>query len=234
MKLNPYFFILILFFSLPALGQQNYFNVPSFETTKEKKVFFQEQLNIYDLIESNTTLDYGLGNGREVGVNFYGFRNKNPITKNALNDDEDNKFRDMGLVNFLQTFSLNDHETFGAGAQTGLRFSKNVKTEFAAMGYLGYSRFDNRRYRVTVGPWIANSVYTTATDTLNILAALEYRATDTLSVVMDSLGGSSPVSVTVIGLMWEQVEHWPLSLGYQFPNGNKGGRALVFELTYNP
>lgn len=53
-----------------AFGQQNLLNVPSGQITKSGNLFFQEQLNFARLTgTSNTTIDFGLGWGWEVGFN---------------------------------------------------------------------------------------------------------------------------------------------------------------------
>jgi len=53
--------LLLLLNSFLSFSQQNFINVPSSEATKKHKLFFQQQLNFNELIQSNTTIDYGLG-----------------------------------------------------------------------------------------------------------------------------------------------------------------------------
>lgn len=74
MKLNikSILITLIIFTKLGAVAQQNFINVPSSEATIKNKVFFQQQLNFNELIQSNSTLDFGLGKGFEVGANILG------------------------------------------------------------------------------------------------------------------------------------------------------------------
>ena len=57
---------------LVCFSQQNFINVPSGDVTSCKKVFFQEQLNFNESIQSNTTIDLGIGKGFELGVNILG------------------------------------------------------------------------------------------------------------------------------------------------------------------
>jgi hypothetical protein len=71
---GQYFILLSIFSSLPSKGwaQQNLFNVPSAEITEKNKFFFQQQFNIdSNAGDSNTTVDYGLGNNWEVGINLF-------------------------------------------------------------------------------------------------------------------------------------------------------------------
>ena len=60
-----------LVFSQTGWSQQNLFNVPSGTITRKGEVFLQEQLNLGRFGESNTTIDYGLGNNWEVGLNIF-------------------------------------------------------------------------------------------------------------------------------------------------------------------
>ena len=53
------------------MAQQSLFNVPSSEITERGRWFFQEQLNLSRSGVSNTTLDYGIGHGMELGLNLF-------------------------------------------------------------------------------------------------------------------------------------------------------------------
>lgn len=64
----PFLILKHLFF----FSQQNFINVPSVEVTKKHKLFFQQQFNFSQLVQSNSTIDYGLGNGFEIGVTILG------------------------------------------------------------------------------------------------------------------------------------------------------------------
>ena len=73
---------LFILTSITTYAQQNYFNVPSSDITEKNKVFFQHQINIStDVIQNNTTFDFGLGNNYEIGINIIGlnFENKKCI-----------------------------------------------------------------------------------------------------------------------------------------------------------
>jgi len=64
------FFLLL---SISALGQQNFFNVPSSDITPARKIFVQQQLNfIPNGVQSGTTFCYGVGKNAEIGFNVLG------------------------------------------------------------------------------------------------------------------------------------------------------------------
>ena len=68
-------FITLLYFliTITVFGQQNFFNVPSSNITEKNKIFFQQQINLYETnIASNSTLCYGLGRDYEIGLNILG------------------------------------------------------------------------------------------------------------------------------------------------------------------
>jgi hypothetical protein len=68
-RLNAKVFVLLTVLAPASLmAQQSLFNTPSVEATKPQHFFFQEQLNFLTRTGiSNTTLDYGLGNGWSTG-----------------------------------------------------------------------------------------------------------------------------------------------------------------------
>ena len=69
--MNEFFLSWLLLFATNFLmAQQNFINVPSGEVTQARKFFVQEQLNFNEIIQSNTTVDYGLGHGFEIGINI--------------------------------------------------------------------------------------------------------------------------------------------------------------------
>ncbi|HNN01109.1 MAG TPA: hypothetical protein PKG67_11665, partial [Turneriella sp.] len=74
-----------------AFAQQNLFNVPNGEITKPGHFFTQQQFNLTrSALQSNSTLDYGLGDGWEAGLNlfFLNFSNASP-TEILTNVSED-------------------------------------------------------------------------------------------------------------------------------------------------
>src|SRR5665647_986269 len=96
-------FLLLLISPLPAFSQQNYFNVPSFEITGKDTFFFQQQLNVNDSIESNSTFDWGLKDNMEIGLNVYGVQVNNPLT---ARDNTNGKFEHLTLMNLQKSFPV--------------------------------------------------------------------------------------------------------------------------------
>ena len=84
-RLNLFLCVLIIV-PFVAKGQQNFINVPSSEVTKKGQVFFQQQFNFNELVQANSTFDYGLGKGFEAGFNVLGL-NYNERRQSFFNND---------------------------------------------------------------------------------------------------------------------------------------------------
>ncbi len=85
--------------SFKVCAQQNLFNVPSSEITIKKGVFFQQQLNISQIIQSNTNFCYGLGRNFEIGFNVVGLQSKDFFRNIIVNDSlDDEPLAPLGLL----------------------------------------------------------------------------------------------------------------------------------------
>ena len=124
-----FYFFLFLFYSFYSLkSQQNFINVPSAEVTKKNKLFFQQQININEIIQSNSTLDFGLDKGFEIGVNVLGlnFSDKQKLfLKNDTSDTD--PYNPLIMVNGLKYFKLSQNTGIACGAQLGLNYNDNKK-----------------------------------------------------------------------------------------------------------
>ena len=106
-------FKLLFLSSLVSYSQQNYINVPSSEATTKHKLFLQQQLNFNEIIQSNTTLDFGLGKGFEIGANVLGlnFSDKNrSFIKNDTNDID--PYNPLVMLNGLKQFEISKNEKY--------------------------------------------------------------------------------------------------------------------------
>ena len=131
--------IFILFFSINSLlspGQQNLVNVPASEATEKNKIFFQQQINFNELIQSNTTFDYGLGKGFEIGVNILGL-NFSEKRESFLNNDSNDvdPYNPLLLINGLKQFEINKNIIIAGGGQLGLNFDFNERSSQAGLLY---------------------------------------------------------------------------------------------------
>lgn len=229
--------LFIFFIGLKVFAQQNFINVPSSEVTKSKKLFFQQQINFNELIQSNTTIDYGLGRGFEVGMNVLGLnfsKKRKSFLKNDTNDVD--PYNPLVLINGLKQIKFTEKCSMAIGSQLGLNFRKNRNTYEAALiytnilvediflkgsKYVGGIYFNSRHYGGRgdrIGGWIAT----------------ELPVYDKLHVMAESIYGNNALSYTSLGLIYYPKPYLPLTFGFQVPNVKRNSYAIVFELTYVP
>lgn len=231
--------VTLLFMScLVSYSQQNFINVPSSEATTKHKLFFQQQLNFNEIIQSNTTLDFGLGKGFEIGVNVLGlnFSEKNKsFIKNDTNDID--PYNPLVMLNGLKQFELSQNLSITTGAQFGLNFRDNKRTTNATLVYVnllfknliiknssivigGYynTLHYGGRYGNRIGGWIGS----------------EIPLVSKLHIVAESVIGDNSLSYTSLGIIYYPKKRIPITMGIQIPNTKKNAYSIVFELTFIP
>lgn len=229
----------LLFLScLLAHSQQNFINVPSSEATVKHKLFFQQQFNFNELIQSNTTLDFGLGKGFEIGANILGlnFSEKNKsFIENDTNDID--PYNPLIMINGLKQFELSKNISISSGAQFGLNFRDNKRTTNAALlygnlllkniliknsslvigGYYNTLHYGGR-YGNRIGGWIGT----------------EIPIVNKLHIAAESVLGNNALSYTSLGLIYFPKKRIPITFGIQIPNTKNNAYSIVFELTFVP
>ncbi|MGE3610472.1 MAG: hypothetical protein AB7I27_12855 [Bacteriovoracaceae bacterium] len=225
------FVLILMLIPLETYAQQNFFNVPSFEITKKNKLFFQQQFNVNDSIESNSTFDWGFEDGLEIGFNIYGIEINNPLTSR---NSTDGKFEHLTLLNFQKQLKYSDLVSLGIGSQLGALNSEFYFNGAAANIYASLILHRSGKFNFTVGPWLANDMYLRSVPSAaGIQAGGEwYLKRDHFALVIDSISGHTPISVTVVGFNYNLTRNWLLSMGNQIPNTKIANHAVVFELTY--
>ena len=231
-------FTVLIFQNLVALSQQNFINVPSSEATKKYKLFFQQQINFNEIMQSNTTLDFGLGKGFEVGANVLGlnFSDKNKsFIKNDTNDKD--PYNPLVMINGLKQFEITEKISISTGTQFGLNFRDNKRTTNAALiysnllfkniliknsslvigGYYNTLHYGGR-YGNRIGAWIGS----------------EIPIINKLHVVAESVLGNNAMCYTSLGLIYFPKKRIPITLGIQIPNTKTNAYSIVFELTFVP
>jgi hypothetical protein len=220
-----------------AQAQQNFINVPSSEATKKGKLFFQQQLNFNELLQSNTTLDLGLGKGFEAGINVLGLNYKEKTSSFFLNDTNDrDPYNPLVTVNALKQFELNEKVSFTAGGQAGINFDFDRKEEVAG---LLYSNFRLQDVLVQNSCFIAGLYYNTQHyggegNRLGVWAGTEIPIVPNFHLMAESVIGNSAICYTSVGVVYYPLKRMPLTLGLQIPNTKRNAYALVFELTFVP
>lgn len=230
--------LLLIIKNLVSVSQQNFINVPSSEVTKKHKLFFQQQINFNEIIQSNTTLDLGLGKGFEIGANVLGLnfseRNKS-FLKNDTNDID--PYNPLVMLNGLKQFEFSDKISISSGAQFGLNFRDNKKTTNAALIYSNFlfkdilmknsslviggyynslhygGRFGNR-----VGGWIGS----------------EIPISNKFHIVAESVLGNNALCYSSFGIIYYPKKRIPITVGIQIPNVKSNAYSIVFELTLVP
>lgn len=225
-------------FCQTGLAQQNLFNVPSGTVTRKDEVFLQEQMNLGRFGESNTTIDYGLGNDWEMGLNIFKV-NLYPGNVNPLPGESN---EDAFMFNLQKGFRPFETLIFEIGTQQGI--SANNGTQ--KVDYLNFtwsvarwapeeSRFEGT---LVSGVYYGNTNYLGVGNEFGWMVGLEYPLwREDLSFVADFISGTNSASVAVIGGQWtiSEKKGWQISLGAQLPSPSSGNDyGAVFELTKFP
>ncbi len=218
--------------------QQNLFNVPSGVVTRKNEVFFQEQLNLARFGESNTTLEYGLGNNWEIGMNIFRV-NLYPGNLKPLPGESN---EDAILLNIQKSFQPFEQIVFEVGTQNGMSANNGMqKVDFLNFTF-GVTRWtpDENVFEGTLvsGLYYGNTNYLGSGNEFGWMLGIEYPLwRDDLSFVADYISGTNSSSVAVIGAQWtiSKKQGWQVSLGAQIPSPHSGNfYGAVFELTKFP
>ena len=224
--------------SQTLLAQQNFFNVPSGTITRKDEVFLQEQLNLGRFGESNTTIDYGLGNDLEVGLNIFKV-NLYPGNVNPLPGESN---EDAVLFNIQKGFRPFEMLVFEIGTQHGLSANNGTqKVDYLTFSWL-VSRWtpEESHFKGTLvsGVYYGNTNYLGTGNEFGWMAGIEYPLwREDVSFVADFISGTNSASVAVIGAQWTLSEKkgWQISLGAQLPSPSSSNDfGAVFELTKFP
>ncbi|MBX7183138.1 MAG: hypothetical protein K1X82_13590 [Bacteroidia bacterium] len=239
MKNKLYVVLFLLGLSgVKSFAQQNFFNVPSSDITEKKKIFFQQQFNLFaNSIASNTTLCYGLGNEFEIGLNVlgvtYGF-DKRKFICNSKNEQP--IYPSIGLNLQKQLFELNNYSlamggqllhTFKPGEWEYYLFINNKyelkKTKLIAGFYAGNNNYFGTEPRFSNGM-----------KTFGVQVGIEYEIIhEKLFLQADFISGRTPMSNLILGGAYKLSNHWIISSGFQIPNSKKtSSSGLIVELTF--
>jgi len=227
----------LLVHSIFVFSQQNLINVPSGEVTLKNKFFFQQQLNFNEIIQSNTTLDYGLGSGFEVGLNVLGLNFNEKFKTFEFNDSNIiDPYNPLVLINGLKQFKLSDHTSISVGSQFGINFIENKHHSDAGLFYSNFKvedwLFENSNF--VIGPYYNTQHYGGFTDRVGLWLGTEIPLNEKFHVLGESVLGNNALSYSSFGVIYYPVKWMPLTLGAQIPNNKANAYAIVFELTIIP
>lgn len=229
---------IFIFLRCILISQQNFINVPSSEATSKHKLFFQQQLNFNEIIQSNTTLDVGLGKGFEFGVNVLGlnFSEKNKsFIQNDTNDVD--PYNPLIMINGLKQFELSENISISSGTQFGLNFRDNKRTTNATLIYtnLLIKNLIIKNSSLVIGSYY-NSIHYGGRHGNRIGAWIgsEIPIIKKLHIVAESVLGNNAMCYTSVGIIYYPKKRIPITLGIQIPNAKSNAYSLVFELTFVP
>lgn len=236
--MKKFFVFVFLLQGILLYAQQNFINVPSSEVTKKHKLFFQQQININEQIQSNTTLDFGLGKGFEIGANVLGLNFstvKNSFIKNDTNDID--PYNPLVMLNGLKHFEISETVSLAFGAQVGLNYRDNKRTTDASLAY-GNILFKNlivHHSSLVVGCYY-NSLHYGGREgnRVGMWIGAEVPATEKIHFMAESVLGYNAISYTSLGVILYPAKRLPLTFGMQIPNVKNNSYSFVFELTFVP
>jgi len=232
------FLLFVALCSTQASAQQNLFNVPSGTITRRHELFLQEQINFSRFGESNLTIDYGLGNDWEVGLNIFKV-NLYPGNLKPLPGESN---EDAALVNLQHVFRPFDRVDFEIGTQNGISANNaNQKVDYLNFTW-GVARWTPPESwfqgSLISGPYYGNKNFLGSGNEFGYLAGIEYPTwNENVALVADYISGTNSGSVGVIGFQWYVSKElgWQISLGGQLPSPGSGNDyGAVFELTKVP
>lgn len=232
-----FFLVWLLLAASAGVAQQNFINVPSGEATKAGKLFFQQQLNFNEIIQSNTTIDYGLGNGFEIGLNVLGLNYVEKTNSLFLNDRNDRDPYDPLLtVNALKQFELSEIVSLALGTQIGVNVDFDNRYRPANLTYLN-ARFQDVIWEdclFVAGTYYNSRHYGGAGNRVGGWVAAEVPLAEKWHVMGESVIGDNAISYSSVGVIFYPRPRIPLTLGVQIPNTAHNAYALVFEFTITP
>jgi hypothetical protein len=215
-------------FPLVSWAQQNLFNVPSSEITEKNKIFFQQQFNFASFGSSNTTLDYGLGNNLEIGINVFNLE----LYSNT--GDWPNPYF---LFNFQKAFDISDVYKISFGTQTGITLPlHNTTIQAPNFTYVNNAVDLEKWGNYYLGGYYANHAYAESGDSFGLMAGIEFPLIENKMHLMgDLLSGNNGISVAVLGMVFYLPSNWQLSFGAQLPApSSHNDYGMVFEITKLP
>lgn len=227
--------ILALIFS-PLAAQQNLFNVPNGDITDPGKFFFQEQANISaNTVQSNTTVDYGLPNNFEVGLNlfFLNFATELPARTQLNTTNDTIPASPLLMANAQKGFSPRNWLHFSLGGQAGANLGDVANTKFAYLTY-GTAVFAEATTGASFhfGLYHGNIAYNGSGNGF-LMGGIEFPVfARTFHLIFDIIQGSHANAVFVPGLLYYFSERVGLSIGWQKPfPASATEQAIVFELS---
>ncbi len=234
--------LLLICLSNVVVAQQSFFNVPSSDITTKNKLFFQQQVSIFQTgMQVNSTCSYGLGKNFEAGLNLLGvtyeFDNK------FLFNDRVPPYSPLFVINGQKKFVLSRSFSIGTGTQLGLnRIGKAAEYAYSN----GVCRVEKSKTKLVAGLYYSSDGFfgpesrnwsdNPAIKKFGLQWGIEQNLwKDKLFLQTDYISGRHSLGQIVFGGAYCVSHHWVVSSGLQVATSHsKAMDELVFELTYVP
>ena len=185
--------------------------MPATTGTASGEVFVQEQLNLGERGESNLTIDYGLPEGVELGLNVFAvglYDVRGPLEQSP-----------MLLLNGAWTVDAARWIRVQIGAQVGARVPLPSEATGAALGWASLRLRGGDFGDWIVGTYAGTHDYLGTGTQLGVMGGFELPIVrDRLALAADFLFGTNHASVGVAGVVVFLPDGLQLSLGAQFPS----------------
>lgn len=234
-----FLFLISVIVSDTIYSQQNFINVPSSEVTDSNKGFFQQQINFGTSSQFNSTFEYGLGKGFEIGcnvINFnYSFSKKGVISNDSVNSSH--SLSPLIMMNGLKKIQLNQNSSLNLGFQTGVNVTKrseNIRS--ANLLYLNYKleNFLINESNIIIGTYYNSYHYGGKGNRIGCWFGMEIPLNQKFHIMGENSIGTSDLASSCIGLIYYPLPWVPLTFGWQFNHNQLSQSAFVFELTITP
>lgn len=224
-----------LFSVRPCAAQQNLFNVPSGKITAHEEVFFQQQFNFLADGASNTTIEFGIWDEFEAGLNILDV----PLYLAGGSAELDSNNTADLLLNLQKGIALSDSVHLGIGTQLGItqlgtRLDVQRPTALVNFDWIVVESEVPDLGLFYCGAYYGNKPYLGKGNTFGAMLGTELPIIENrLSFMADVLLGTNDISVAVIGGVYTIPDtRWQISLGAQLPfPGSQNDFGAVLEIT---
>lgn len=239
-------FFLVGLFAVLGLSQEGFaqktlFSMPTSEITEQKKLFFQQQVNVADHVQSSTTFTYGFGHQFEVGISldnltFDGRPHHHLIELNSPEPAENPHL----LVNAQKGFELTNWLNIGVGTRTGATHQRvdaeghGARYKVASFSFLSSELvIPGTEIKFNLGSYYVNQAFAgPGTDLGYMVGADIPLIKDKLHFEADYLSGTSALSVGTVGLEVLFAKGWQLGAGIQLPSpGSNNPQGIAIQLS---
>jgi len=232
--------VMLLFINAVKINaQQNLFNIPSGDVTPNKKVFFQQQINVnaINLYAAKSHFVYGLGKGWEIGANVVNmnvdFSNGSKLLfSTPFNSKPPYPYYPVGLITAQKRWDINEHWFTNLGTQMGSNLAKEIDGKrFTHFSYALGGYHKHHSYKFVGGLYATDWRMVGGGNNVGYLMGTEIHLNKKWLFMADHISGNNKNSVSVIGFTYNVNKQFQLCAGWQIPNANSSEKqALVLEI----